>query len=272
MSSPAQFPPNAGASTVALAAGTAEVGRVTVQINEVDVSNAVPVPVSDAGAVLSVDDGGGSLTVDGAVNATLQAAASTVVGKVGLQVGGSDVANGNPVPVSDGGGSLTVDVGASENFLGKVGGVAASLSATQTTSASPAYSINDAVGGKVSLSGATRVSAGSCQLVNPIIHSKTVQASAVFDVYWFNADPSASTITDNAAFVLAAGDLGKLVGITTHDVARSLAGSSQHKTADPPVVVKLASGTTVYAAIVAKTSFTAGGTSDIALNVTPLQD
>lgn len=53
-------------------------------------------PVTDNGSTLSVDDGGGSLTVDGSINAD-------------VRVGGSAVSNGNPVPISDAGGSLTVD-------------------------------------------------------------------------------------------------------------------------------------------------------------------
>lgn len=44
----------------------------------------------------------------GASTVTL-AAGSAVAGKVGLQVGGVDLANGNPLPISDGGGAITVD-------------------------------------------------------------------------------------------------------------------------------------------------------------------
>lgn len=58
------------------------------------VSAAKPLPV-DVGSSVTVDDGGGSLTVDGNVGVT----------------GNVEVVNdvGNPLPVSDGGGSLTVD-------------------------------------------------------------------------------------------------------------------------------------------------------------------
>jgi len=57
---------------------------------------------NDSTGVISVDDGGGSLTVDQATHDNLNANAN-------IQVGDADVANGNPVPVSDAGGSITVD-------------------------------------------------------------------------------------------------------------------------------------------------------------------
>jgi hypothetical protein len=55
-----------------------------------NVSNTDPVPISDAGGNISIDDGGNSITVDGTVTAN---------------------AGTGPFPVSDNGGSLTVDNG-----------------------------------------------------------------------------------------------------------------------------------------------------------------
>lgn len=74
------------------------------------VSNANPVPISDAGA---------SITVDGSVSATNFPAtadvnygtpgASTIRGAAMLGVGSTAVSNSNPVPINDAGGSITVD-------------------------------------------------------------------------------------------------------------------------------------------------------------------
>ncbi len=61
-------------------------------------SNANPVPISDAG---------GSLTVDGTVVVT-----STVINSgsvAGVLIGGQPASNANPIPVSDAGGSITID-------------------------------------------------------------------------------------------------------------------------------------------------------------------
>jgi hypothetical protein len=109
--------------------------NATIQVGDVDVANGNPVPVSDAGGtltidnatlsvtgggaeatalrvtiandstgVITVDDGGTSLTVDQSTHDNLQCNAT-------IQVGDVDASNGNPVPVSDAGGSLTIDDG-----------------------------------------------------------------------------------------------------------------------------------------------------------------
>ena len=109
--------------------------NATIQVGDVDVGNANPVPVSDAGGSLtvdgtvavssvggtvtvtgtvsvnepvSVDDNGGSLTVDGTVTAA-QATHDNLNLNANLQVNNTDVSNSNRVPISDGGGSITVD-------------------------------------------------------------------------------------------------------------------------------------------------------------------
>jgi hypothetical protein len=87
------------------------------RIGGTDVDAANPVPIEPGtGAVFSVDDNGGSLTVDGTVAAT-QSGSWAV--DADLRIGGTDVDAANPVPiepgtgavfsVDDNGGSLTVD-------------------------------------------------------------------------------------------------------------------------------------------------------------------
>lgn len=91
------------------------------------VSDANPLPIWDAGSTVSVDDGGGSLTVDGTVavsgtvtvdseltTADLDTGAGTdtraVVGIAKAASGGAVlVSDANPFPISDAGGSITVD-------------------------------------------------------------------------------------------------------------------------------------------------------------------
>jgi hypothetical protein len=79
-------------------------------------ASGVAVPITDNGSTLSIDDGAGSLTVDGTVAAT-QSGAWTVT----IQDGG------NVISVDDGAGSLTVD-----------GTVAISSLAGSTTASGPA--------------------------------------------------------------------------------------------------------------------------------------
>lgn len=85
--------------------------NANIQVGDVDVSGANPVPVSGTVSVsepVSVDDNGGSLTVDGSIEAT-QTTHDDLNVNANLQVGDADVGAGNPVPISDNGGSITVD-------------------------------------------------------------------------------------------------------------------------------------------------------------------
>ncbi|NBW77009.1 MAG: hypothetical protein EBR34_14605 [Sphingomonadaceae bacterium] len=74
--------PNGGSVPVTLDGGSVTISSVTVPTNvTVGNTNAAPVPVSDAGGTLSVDDGGGSITVDGPLTDTqLRATALPVSG------------------------------------------------------------------------------------------------------------------------------------------------------------------------------------------------
>ena len=65
----------------------------TVSVNQ-------PVAVTDNNTTLSIDDGGGSITVDGTVTANVTFPTSqTISGNVGLLVGGQPLTTGNPIPV-----------------------------------------------------------------------------------------------------------------------------------------------------------------------------
>jgi hypothetical protein len=62
--------------------------NANLQINKTDVSNANPVPISDAGGSVTVDVG------------TALPAGTAVIGKTGIQVAAADVSASNPVPVA----------------------------------------------------------------------------------------------------------------------------------------------------------------------------
>lgn len=120
---PVQVTGPAGASIpVTLDGGSVTISSITVPTSvTVGNTNAAPVPVSDAGGVLSVDDGGGSLTVDGPLtDGQLRATAVPVSGPLtDTQLRATAVPVSGPltdtqlrataVPIADGGGSITVD-------------------------------------------------------------------------------------------------------------------------------------------------------------------
>lgn len=74
--------PNGGSVPVTLDSGSVTIANVTVPTSvTVNNTNAAPVPVSDAGGSLTIDDGSGSITVDGPVtDAQLRASAVPVSG------------------------------------------------------------------------------------------------------------------------------------------------------------------------------------------------
>lgn len=86
--------------------------NANIQVGDADVSNGNPVPVSDAGGSLTVD--ASDLDIRDLTSASdsvevLQATHDDLNANANIQVGDTDVSNGNPVPVSDAGGSITVD-------------------------------------------------------------------------------------------------------------------------------------------------------------------
>jgi hypothetical protein len=108
-----------------------------------DVSAAAPLPVSDAGGTLSIDDGAGSITVDGTV--AISGTVPVSDGGGSLTVDGT-VAISGTVPVSDAGGTLTIDDG---------GG---SLTVDGTVAISGTVPVSDA-GGSLTVDGSVSLAA-----------------------------------------------------------------------------------------------------------------
>lgn len=173
--------------------GTVTVGNATLAVTQ----STSPWVIGDGGSSISVDDNGGSITVDGSVSITgavdtelttadLDTGAGTdtraVVGLVlAASGGGLLVGSANPMPVSDNSGSLTID----NATLSVVGGgtEATALRVTIATDSTGVLSVDDnggslTVDGTVAISGTVAVT----QSTSP----------------WVTADNQ--TITDNAGF------------------------------------------------------------------------
>lgn len=156
-------------------------------------------------------------------------------------------------------------IGAGENHLGEVAGSGKSIKVAQTVSTSPAYSSGDAIGGKITLANAVRVSGGISILANIHLTDRANQ-KPTGNIFLFDADPSAATITDNAGFVFSTDDL-KVVAtvpvastdwVTTNSKATAnLSGLAR--------MVQAASGTTLYAAFVSTSTPTFAATTDLQL-------
>lgn len=74
-----------------------------------------------------------------------------------------------------------------------------------------AYSASDNIGGKMTLTGAMWSDGGAAVLVSVLVTDKA-NIKAPMQVVIFDADPTAATLTDNAAIVFST-DVAKVVGI-----------------------------------------------------------
>jgi len=139
------------------------------------------------------------------------------------------------------------------------------VSVTPTISASPDYSAGDAIGGKQTLTAAVLVSGGVCVLDSLIVVDKANQ-SPQFDVLIFDADPSASTITDNSAFVFST-DISKLIAripVVTADW-QSIDSTALASKGNLGITLQASGSTSLFAAIVARGAYNANSTGDLIL-------
>lgn len=161
----------------------------------------------------------------------------------------------------------------SENHIGAIGGHTAAIAPTVTVSTSPAYSAGDCVGGKLTLSSVARVSGGSA-LLRALYLMDTSNQKAALELLIFNADPTASTFTDNAAISLHASDVAKII-------RRISIAAADYVTIDSKAFVDLAlsdrplipaSGSDLYAALVTSGTPTYAATTALTLKLGVVQD
>lgn len=143
----------------------------------------------------------------------------------------------------------------------------------KTSSATPvvstsAYATGDVIGSKLTISNAARIDGGTGTIESVVVHSKSLQ-TALFDVVFFHADPSASTFTDNAALAVAAADFAKVCGIVNFAAANwtALGTPSQAEKHRLTIPFDLTTGKDLYAAIVSRGTPTLASTSDIQIEV-----
>ena len=113
-----------------------------------------------------------------------------------------------------------------------------------------AYSIGQSVGGKIKLSGVNAIPGGEAFLhhIEILDRSNTKPAG---DLLFFNADPTAATLTDNASFVYSTDD--KKQDARVHVYASNYQTINSKATADLPnigVIVKSAATTDLWVAFV----------------------
>jgi hypothetical protein len=167
-------------------------------------------------------------------------------------------------------GGVTLQAG--EEHVGALGGNTLSLRVTPTISAGAIYAAGDTVGDKITLTNAVRVSGGTGILQDLLVIDKANQ-KANLEILIFESDPSAATITDNAAFVFST-DIAKLI-------QRISIASSDYVTINSIAIASMSSigkvlyangSRNLYAVIINTGTPTYATTSDLTLVLGILQD
>lgn len=161
---------------------------------------------------------------------------------------------------------------AGENHVGQISGHSTVIRVALAVDTA-AYATGDLIGSKLALPGAARI-AGGTGLIHSITLVDQANQKLAIDVLFFASDPSATPFTDNAALDVADNDLLKAVGLV------SIAASDYVSFADNALATvrginlpfQLDNGTTLYAALIARSAPTYAATSDVQLKVGILQD
>jgi len=240
---------------------------------------AVTNPASDATIIAALK---GVLTADNTTNTNLGAVADAAVTNPASSASLIAATKGvltavNKIPsVGQAAAAASVPVViASDQIAGlnNVGGYTVAIKDTTAVSTTPAYTAGDAVGGKRTITGALRTSNGSGILESIQILDRANQKAAM-ELFIFDSNPAAATITDNAAFVFSTDDLKVLAHVTIAATDYITINSKAVATIKGlGIALKGAdSSTSLYAALVTTGTPTYAATSDVQLIYGILQD
>ena len=139
----------------------------------------------------------------------------------------------------------------------KIGGNTVVITPTITVDTA-AYAAGDSIGGKITLTDAMRVSGGTGVLSGITLIDRANQKPAL-EIFIFDSNPAAATITDQAAFVFSTDDLKVIAKIVVEAADWTTINSkATAELANLNRVVKASGSANLYAAIVA------GGAPDFA--------
>jgi hypothetical protein len=189
----------------------------------------------------------------------------------------STLAAGPAAAQTSGGPGAPLAPAATENHIGEVGGNLIVVTDAMTTT-NATTTTGQSIGGLQTLAGMARVSgslgaSGTSGLIqNVVVTFKDAVGAGPLDVYFFNANPSGSTCTNDSAFVLADADRTKVIGIAhvSDFTASNTAAVGQAQ--QLALGYGLASATSVFACVVARASFAITGTANAALQVATLRN
>lgn len=129
------------------------------------------------------------------------------------------------------------------------------------------YVTGDNVGGLLTLSDAVPPSRPYGMIRGVTIVNDTISASTPFDVFFFNANPSGTTISNNGAQSIASADQAKVIGVAHCSDITSDGACTVHQAQNLSMPFTVPSGTSIYATIVVRGSMTLGAATDVVLTV-----
>lgn len=147
------------------------------------------------------------------------------------------------------------------------------VTAAQTITASSAYSPGNAVGGLITFTNASRASGSGGIIQTVVIRDKAGQAGT-YNLFLFDANPTATTVTDKSAVTINTADLAKVIAvIAPSGILLGAASTMGVITAGGlGTAFKLTSGTTMWGILVTRGTPTYASTSDVSVDVVILPD
>jgi hypothetical protein len=167
---------------------------------------------------------------------------------------------------------LDLNIAGSETLMAGIMPIAhkqARISVTPTVSTSPAYAAKDAVGGLMTFANAAGVSAGT-GLIQAVTVVDLSQQQPSLDLVLFD-QTVAGTVTDNAAFDPTDGDLANVIAVIPISNWADFNDNSVAYRSGLAFAFK-AAATSIFGALVARSTPTFVGTSDISVLLTVIQD
>ena len=174
----------------------------------------------------------GDVTINNAAgNPVVVSGTVTAAAQPGVDIGDVTINNPTATPVQTAGWVSVVTV-------------------TPTLTAATIYHVDDAVGGKQTIASAVPATAGSAVLQAITVRDKSNQ-KAPLSIILFNADPSAATITNHAAFVYST-DISKqitVIDVATNDYT-TINGIATAKLRNLAIPVTAVGSASLFAAVV----------------------
>ncbi len=141
---------------------------------------------------------------------------------------------------------------------------AITISKTPVVEATPDYADGDVIGGKMTLGAAARAGGDGGAIRSAAVYSKVdIAANIPIRVILFNADPSASTFTENSAPTIHADDLSKIIGVLDLSLRLDLGTPVVLFADNPSVPFSLPVSSDLYAVAIAGGVINLGGASDL---------